>query len=152
MSHSTDTARSDRIGPNAVIQLITALKALGETEAMTLLFTQADRAAWLKVPPGEMIPASDAARLHIGLRDLIPAPRAEAALALAGQLDRRLPARQPHPRFRAKNPQAAAGAARRPGADARDLRQRLDFRGRRGFQLRLSKRSSTPGSSTIRFA
>jgi divinyl protochlorophyllide a 8-vinyl-reductase len=86
MSHSTDTARSDRIGPNAVIQLIAALKALGETEAMTRLFTQADRGAWLKAPPGEMIPASDAARLHIGLRDLLPAPRAEAALALAGQL------------------------------------------------------------------
>ena len=85
MSHSTDMARSDRIGPNAVIQLIAALKALGETEAMTPLFTQADRGAWLKAPPGEMIPASDAARLHIGLRDLLPAPRAEAALALAGR-------------------------------------------------------------------
>jgi divinyl protochlorophyllide a 8-vinyl-reductase len=86
MSNPSEKERSDRIGPNAVIQLVAALKALGETEAMTRLFDEADRAAWMKAPPEEMIPASDAARLHIGLRDHLPAPRAEAALALAGRL------------------------------------------------------------------
>jgi divinyl protochlorophyllide a 8-vinyl-reductase len=33
-----------------------------------------------------MIPVGEAARLHVGLRGLLPAPRAEAVLALAGRL------------------------------------------------------------------
>lgn len=87
MSRSPDAeARSDRIGPNAAIQLIAALKSLGETEALNRLFAESGREAWLKNPPQEMIPTSDAARLHIGLRGLLPAPRAEAALAVAGGL------------------------------------------------------------------
>lgn len=87
LSRSPDSeARSDRIGPNAAIQLIAALKALGETEALTRLFDESGRSAWLEAPPQEMIPTSDAARLHVGLRRLLPAPRAEAALATAGGL------------------------------------------------------------------
>jgi divinyl protochlorophyllide a 8-vinyl-reductase len=76
----------DRIGPNAVIQLIAALKALGETEAMSRLFRETGSDAWLESPPEKMIPASEAARLHVGLRRCLPEPRAEAALALAGGL------------------------------------------------------------------
>jgi divinyl protochlorophyllide a 8-vinyl-reductase len=76
----------DRIGPNAVIQLVAALKALGETEAMSRLFQQSGHGAWLESPPHKMIAASEAARLHVGLRGLLPKPRAEAALALAGGL------------------------------------------------------------------
>ncbi|PPQ38219.1 divinyl protochlorophyllide a 8-vinyl-reductase [Rhodoblastus acidophilus] len=86
MAHPTETERSGHIGPNAVIQLIAALKALGETEAMTRLFTEADRLAWIESPPSAMIPADEAARLHIGLRGVLPKERAEAALALAGRL------------------------------------------------------------------
>jgi divinyl protochlorophyllide a 8-vinyl-reductase len=86
MSHAPDALRSDRIGPNAVIQLVAALEALGETEAMTRLFAEADRSQWIETPPGDMIPASDAARLHVGLRGLLPSPRAEAALTMAGAL------------------------------------------------------------------
>jgi hypothetical protein len=52
MSHPTDAERSDHIGPNAVIQLVAALKALGETEAMERLFAEADRSAWIEAPPG----------------------------------------------------------------------------------------------------
>jgi divinyl protochlorophyllide a 8-vinyl-reductase len=77
---------SDRIGPNAVIQLVAALKALGETDAMSLLFKQCGRDAWLEAPPEKMIAASDAARLHVGLRGVLPEPRAAAALAMAGGL------------------------------------------------------------------
>ncbi|WP_294533279.1 bacteriochlorophyll 4-vinyl reductase [uncultured Rhodoblastus sp.] len=86
-SRSRDAPASpDRIGPNAVVQLIVALKALGETEAMSRLFSESGRDAWLDAPPHEMIAASDAARLHVGLRRLLPAPRAEAALSEAGRL------------------------------------------------------------------
>jgi divinyl protochlorophyllide a 8-vinyl-reductase len=76
----------DRIGPNAVIQLIAALKALGESKAMSVLFEATGREAWLETPPQEMIAASEAASLHVGLRRVLPAPRAEAALAAAGRL------------------------------------------------------------------
>ncbi|MBB4196840.1 bacteriochlorophyll 4-vinyl reductase [Rhodoblastus sphagnicola] len=86
MPHPTEIERSGHIGPNAVIQLIEALKALGETEAMVRLFTDADRLAWLDSPPSAMIPASEAARLHIGLRDVLPKARAEVVLAKAGSL------------------------------------------------------------------
>ncbi len=86
MPHPNEIERSGHIGPNAVIQLVAALKTLGETEAMERLFAQADRSAWIDSPPSSMIPASEAARLHVGLRDVLPAPRAEAALALAGRL------------------------------------------------------------------
>jgi divinyl protochlorophyllide a 8-vinyl-reductase len=80
------TANPDRIGPNAVIQLIVALAALGETEAMARLFKESGREAWLEAPPEEMIPASEAARLHVGLRRILPRSRAEVALATAGHL------------------------------------------------------------------
>jgi divinyl protochlorophyllide a 8-vinyl-reductase len=79
-------ASPDRIGPNAVVQLIAALEALGETEAMLRLFKEAGRDAWLDTPPHEMIASSEAARMHVGLRRVLPAPRAEAALAEAGRL------------------------------------------------------------------
>lgn len=86
MHHPTDVERSGHIGPNAVIQLVAALKELGETEAMLRLFKDSGRTAWVEAPPQTMIPASDAARLHVGLRGILPRPRAEAALTLAGKL------------------------------------------------------------------
>ena len=76
----------DRIGPNAVIQLVAALKALGETGPMARLFQDTGHGAWLESPPETMIPASEAARLHVGLRRLLPEARAAAALAMAGGL------------------------------------------------------------------
>lgn len=86
MPHPNENERSGHIGPNSVIQLVAALKQLGETEAMERLFARADRAAWIENPPSSMIPAGEAARLHVGLRDVLPIDRAEAALALAGRL------------------------------------------------------------------
>ena len=87
LSHShVATANPDRIGPNAVIQLVVALPALGETKAMSRLFKESGRDAWLEAPPEEMIPASEAARLHVGLRRILPTTRAEVALATAGHL------------------------------------------------------------------
>ena len=86
MVQPNETERSGHIGPNAVIQLVAALKELGETEAMERLFAEADRSAWIDSPPSTMIPASEAARLHVGLRGVLPAQRAEAGLSLAGRL------------------------------------------------------------------
>lgn len=87
LSRSRPVAENpDRIGPNAVIQLVAALKALGETDAMSRLFKDAGHDAWIESPPEKMIPASEAARLHVGLRRLLPEPRAAAALAMAGGL------------------------------------------------------------------
>lgn len=86
MAQPNDNERSGHIGPNSVIQLVAALKQLGETEAMERLFADADRAAWIETPPSSMIPAHEAARLHQGLRDVLPVARAEAVLSLAGRL------------------------------------------------------------------
>jgi len=86
MAQPNDIERSGHIGPNAVIQLVAALKALGENEAMERLFADADRSAWIAAPPSSMIPAHEAARLHVGLRRVLPENRAEAVLSLAGRL------------------------------------------------------------------
>jgi bacteriochlorophyll 4-vinyl reductase len=75
-----------RIGPNAAIQLIVALETRGESEVLARLFHEAGREAWLAHPPQELIPARDAALLHVGLRRLLPPHRAEDALAEAGRL------------------------------------------------------------------
>lgn len=77
---------ADRIGPNAAIQLIAALRRRGETAALTELFRTAGLEAWLSEPPGAMIAASDAARLHVGLRRILPEARAAAVLTEAGRL------------------------------------------------------------------
>ena len=77
---------ADRIGPNAAIQLIAALQRRGETVALTQLFCATGLEAWLTEPPGEMIAASDAARLHVGLRQVMPEARAAAVLTEAGRL------------------------------------------------------------------
>src|SRR5579875_1086131 len=78
----TPPSEPARIGPNAATQLIAALREAGETETLERLFGEAGRAAWLGDPPQRMIAADDAARLHVGLRRLLPEAGAEA---LGGQ-------------------------------------------------------------------
>src|SRR5579875_3340062 len=82
----TPPSEPARIGPNAATQLIAALRQAGETETLERLFGEAGRAAWLRDPPQRMLAADDAARLHVGLRRLLPEARAEAALREAGRL------------------------------------------------------------------
>jgi divinyl protochlorophyllide a 8-vinyl-reductase len=75
-----------RIGPNAAIQLIAALRHRGEDEALLRLFRNAGLERWLDHPPERMIDQAAAARLHVGLRRELPPAEAEAALAEAGRL------------------------------------------------------------------
>jgi divinyl protochlorophyllide a 8-vinyl-reductase len=89
LAASAPDARAEtagRIGPNAAIQLIAALRRRGEDEALEQLFARAGRKAWLDAPPQRMILAREAAGLHVGLRRLLPRARAEAALREAGAL------------------------------------------------------------------
>jgi len=80
------TEPAGRIGPNAAIQLIAALRNRSEDEALDRLFRSAHLEGWLSHPPETMIDQTDAARLHMGLRRALPPARAQAALAEAGRL------------------------------------------------------------------
>ena len=77
---------SGRIGPNAAIQLIAALKARGEEAALRSIFRMADCEDWLEHPPTRMIDETAAARLHAATRRMLPPARATATLADAGTL------------------------------------------------------------------
>ena len=70
-----------RIGPNAAIQLVAALRHRGEEEALRRVFRSAGLEDWLSHPPEKMIDQRAAARLHIGLRSVLPPDRADAVLA-----------------------------------------------------------------------
>ena len=75
-----------RIGPNAVIQLLPALRAAaGETDAAAL-FHRAGAAEWFAAPPGEMVEAARVARLHQTLRATLPPDQARTILREAGRL------------------------------------------------------------------
>lgn len=78
--------RAARIGPNAAIQLIAALRHRGEEETLDRLFRDAGVEGWLSHPPESMIDEAAAARLHVGLRRALPRARAEAVLGKAGRL------------------------------------------------------------------
>lgn len=86
MNIGAATEGAGRIGPNAAIQLIAALRKRGEDEALERLFRDAHLESWLSHPPESMIDQTAAARLHIGLRRDLPPARAQAALAEAGRL------------------------------------------------------------------
>ena len=82
-----DAAVADgRIGPNAAIQLIAALRSRREDEALGALFADAGLSAWLTQPPEAMIDQRDAMRLHQGVRRALPPDKAESVLAEAGRL------------------------------------------------------------------
>jgi divinyl protochlorophyllide a 8-vinyl-reductase len=80
------TPAAGRIGPNAAIQLIAALRLHAQDEALRRIFHEAECAAWLKQPPDAMIDETAAARLHAATRRLLPHEQARVILADAGTL------------------------------------------------------------------
>ena len=74
-----------RIGPNAVTQLITALRKGGDRALAPRIFSQAGSAQWLDSPPTEMVDETRVARLHATVRELLPEARADAILREAGR-------------------------------------------------------------------
>ena len=73
-----------RIGPNAVLQLVEALKARDLADLIGPLFRHAGAADWLEAPPGAMVDERRVARLHREVRTVLPAAEANATLAEAG--------------------------------------------------------------------
>lgn len=80
------SAAPGRIGPNAAIQLIAALRLHGQDEALHRVFRDANCEAWLTQPPDAMIDETAAARLHGAVRRLLPKELARTILADAGTL------------------------------------------------------------------
>jgi divinyl protochlorophyllide a 8-vinyl-reductase len=74
-----------RIGPNAVTQLIAALRNGREEAIAPRIFSQAGSAQWLDSPPTEMVDETRVAKLHATVRELLPEARADAILREAGQ-------------------------------------------------------------------
>ena len=97
-------ARTDafRVGPNAALQLIEALRAEGGEPLARQVFEAAGRRAWIDAPPQEMIPQQAAAALFQAVRRVIPS-RADLILEDAGRrtADYLLAHRIPRPAQRA---------------------------------------------------
>ena len=74
-----------RIGPNAVLQLVEALKARDFADLVGPLFRHAAAADWLEAPPSAMVDERRVARLHREVRIVLPAAEAAATLAEAGR-------------------------------------------------------------------
>lgn len=79
-----DAACLGRVGPNAVLQLIAALRAAGLEGRLAALFTACGVADWLSAPPAAMVDEHDVARLHQGLRAGFAPALAERLLDQAG--------------------------------------------------------------------
>jgi divinyl protochlorophyllide a 8-vinyl-reductase len=72
-----------RVGPNAAIQVIAALRRRGDGVARRVA-AGADLSRWVDAPPTEMIAETDAAHLHAAVRELLAADEARAVLHEAG--------------------------------------------------------------------
>ncbi len=75
-----------RIGPNAVTQLLAALRADGRMPFAQQVFAAAGASDWLREPPAEMINERAVARLHRAVRAAMPAEEARALMTTAGRL------------------------------------------------------------------
>jgi len=73
-----------KIGPNAIIQLVAAGKALGSEREMASVFLLAGEHEWLAAPPEAMVDERRVARVHRAVRAVLPAARASKLLADAG--------------------------------------------------------------------
>lgn len=92
-------AEDGKIGPNAVIQLVAALKAADLESRLAPVFQKAGVAAWLDAPPSVMVDACPVGELHRAIRTSLPLDRAAALMADAGRrtADYLLGARIPRP-------------------------------------------------------
>lgn len=77
--------KSGCVGPNAVLQLAAALADPAERPLLVPVFERAGCANYLKNPPEEMIPESNAAALHQALFDIAGPTKARAMAADAGR-------------------------------------------------------------------
>jgi divinyl protochlorophyllide a 8-vinyl-reductase len=91
--------QTGKIGPNAVIQLVEALRAAGLERAVAPAFASVGAVAWLVAPPEAMVDAAQVGRLHRAVRASLPPAQAAAVMADAGRrtADYLLSARIPHP-------------------------------------------------------
>lgn len=80
----TAFADGGKIGPNAVIQLVAALRDADLEASSSPLFAAAGAAEWLTAPPAAMVDERRVARLHQALRQGFPAPLAMTILKEAG--------------------------------------------------------------------
>jgi divinyl protochlorophyllide a 8-vinyl-reductase len=80
------TASFGRIGPNAVIRIAEALRALEGHESLELVFQAAGLVRYLIKLPEEMIDEREVARLHRALYDVLGSDRARVVNAAAGRL------------------------------------------------------------------
>jgi divinyl protochlorophyllide a 8-vinyl-reductase len=74
-----------KIGPNAVTQLVLALRDSGFNGISTSKFTSANFAAWLTHPPTVMVDERDVVRLHNIVRAAMPREMADALMTEAGK-------------------------------------------------------------------
>ncbi|MFL5252143.1 MAG: bacteriochlorophyll 4-vinyl reductase [Rhodopila sp.] len=75
-----------RIGPNAVTQLLTALRQLGRQKLAREACIEAGVSAWYDVPPQEMVDEREVARLHRVVRQALPPEGANVVMSEAGRL------------------------------------------------------------------
>jgi divinyl protochlorophyllide a 8-vinyl-reductase len=74
------------VGPNAVLQLVPALRQAGLEGLTRAIFAAGGAAGWLAAPPGAMVEQARVVRLHAALRAALPEGQARAVLAVAGRL------------------------------------------------------------------
>lgn len=75
-----------RIGPNAVIQLLAALRQAGRHDLAVQACAVAGKPEWLDQPPGEMVDERSVARLHQAVRAAMPLEAANIIMTEAGRL------------------------------------------------------------------
>ncbi|MBS0641654.1 MAG: bacteriochlorophyll 4-vinyl reductase [Acetobacteraceae bacterium] len=75
-----------RIGPNAVIQLLSALRSAGRHDLAAEACAAAGMPEWLDSPPSEMVDERIVARLHRAVRAALPLDAANLIMAEAGRL------------------------------------------------------------------
>jgi divinyl protochlorophyllide a 8-vinyl-reductase len=74
------------IGPNAVLQLVTALAHAGLGATTQAIFAMAGASLWLEIPPATMIDELRVGRLHRAVRAALPSDRATEIMVDAGRL------------------------------------------------------------------
>jgi divinyl protochlorophyllide a 8-vinyl-reductase len=74
----------NRVGPNAVIQLVAAIKAQNLTRQLLPAFASQDAVHWLSSPPSQLLDAERVGRLFRAVRASLSGPRAAVLMDDAG--------------------------------------------------------------------
>ena len=83
---ATGRQRRDLVGPNAIIQLVEALRVLHGSATMHHVMRSAGLSHYVGAPPAALVPEGEVARLFAATCDELPAGAATQALELAGRL------------------------------------------------------------------